>query len=150
MKISVFGLGYVGCVSAACFAELGHEVTGVDISPEKIKIINSGRSPIIEPGLNQLISEAKNGGKLSATMDYKTAIKNSDISLVCVGTPSKKNGSVSLEYIFRVAEQVGESLKNTKNYHVFVIRSTVPPDTLEKSLEIIAKHSEKKIGEDFG
>lgn len=150
LRIAVFGLGYVGCVSAACFSSEGHEVTGVDVSQEKVDIINSGKSPIVEPGLEEKISEAVSSKKLAATTDYKKAVTKSDISLVCVGTPSQKNGGVTLDYIFKVAEQIGEVLKKTNQYHVFVIRSTVPPGTLEKSLQIISKISGKKIGKDFG
>jgi len=150
VKIAVFGLGYVGCVSAACFASEGHEVTGVDISQEKVDIINSAKSPIIEPGLDKKINETVNSKKLSATIDYEKAISESDISLVCVGTPSQKNGGVTLDYIYRVAEQVGEVLKKLNRYHVFVIRSTVPPGTLEHALQIISEKSGKEKGKDFG
>jgi len=150
MKIAVFGLGYVGCVSAACFSQEGNDVIGVDVSSEKVDIINKGKSPIIEPGLDDSINEMVKKGKLRATTDYKEAVSNSDISLICVGTPSYSNGSVSLEYIFRVAEQIGDALKNTNHYHVFVIRSTVPPGTLEKALNIIQDRSGKKVGQDFG
>lgn len=150
MRITVFGLGYVGCVSAACFASEGYEVTGVDVNQEKVDIINSAKSPIVEPGLDEKISTAVESGKLVATTDYRKAVGNSDISLVCVGTPSQKNGGVALDYIYKVAEQVGEVLKKSNHYHVFVIRSTVPPGTLEKSLQIIAEVSGKEIGKDFG
>lgn len=150
MKIAVFGLGYVGCVSAACFSSEGHEVIGVDVSQEKVDIINMGKSPIVEPGLDDKIKEAVSSKKLTATIDYKKAVSKSDISLVCVGTPSQKNGGVTLEFIYKVAEQIGEVLKKTDHYHVFVIRSTVPPGTLEKSLKIISDISGKKIGKDFG
>lgn len=150
MKIAVFGLGYVGCVSSACFAKEGHNVIGVELNKEKVDIINAGKSPIIETGLEDVIREAVKDGRLTATTDYKKAILNSDISLICVGTPSAKNGSVNLDYIFRVAEQVGEVLKEANHYHVFVIRSTILPGTHEKCLEIIAKKSGKTPGIDFG
>lgn len=150
MRIAVFGLGYVGCVSAACFSSEGHDVVGVDVNQEKVDIINSGKSPIVEPGLQESITSARQSDKLRATTDYKKAIQNSDVSLVCVGTPSEKNGSVTLDYIYRVAEQVGGALKKSNHFHVFVIRSTVPPGTLKKSMEIISEISGKKLGEDFG
>ncbi|GAB4377527.1 MAG: nucleotide sugar dehydrogenase [Calditrichia bacterium] len=150
MKIAVFGLGYVGCVSAACFANEGHDVYGVDVHPEKVDIINKGKSPIVETGLDQLVEKVVGKGKLKATTDYIEAVHESDISLICVGTPSNRNGSVSLDYIFRVAEQVGDALRKVNHYHVFVIRSTVPPGTLGKAMDIIAKTSGKKIVTDFG
>lgn len=150
MRISVFGLGYVGCVSAACFSSEGHKVTGIDVNQEKVDIINSGKSPIVEPGLEEKIASAIQQKNLQATTDYKKAIQNTDISLVCVGTPSQKNGSVTLDYIFRVAEQVGEALKTSNHFHVFVIRSTVPPGTLNKAMKIISEISGKKQGKDFG
>ncbi|GAB4334219.1 MAG: GDP-mannose 6-dehydrogenase [Calditrichia bacterium] len=150
MKITVFGLGYVGCISAACFAKEGHQVVGVDVNEEKVNIINQGKSPIVEPGLEPLIQEVVSSGALKATTDYREAVQNSDLSLVCVGTPSRKNGSVNLDYIFRVAEQVGEALKDSDNYHVFVIRSTVLPGTHEISKKIIAEKSGKTPGVDFG
>ena len=150
MRIAVFGLGYVGCVSAACFSSEGHDVVGVDVNQEKVDIINSGKSPIVEPGLQESITSARQSDKLRATTDYKKAIQNSDVSLVCVGTPSEKNGSVTLDYIYRVAEQVGGAIKKSNHFHVFVIRSTVPPGTLKKSMEIISEISGKKLGEDFG
>ncbi|MCB0263375.1 MAG: GDP-mannose dehydrogenase, partial [Calditrichaeota bacterium] len=92
MKIAVFGLGYVGCISAACFARAGHKVTGVDVSEDKVNIINDAKSPIIEPGLEDILSSVVKSGQLHATTNFKEAVANSDISLVCVGTPSAKNG----------------------------------------------------------
>ena len=150
MRIAVFGLGYVGCVSAACFAGEGHQVTGVDVNPGKVKIISEGKSPIIEPGLDERISESVEKGLLTATTDFKSAVQNADISLICVGTPSEKNGSVRLDYIYRVAEQIGEALRETNHFHVFVIRSTVLPGTLHKCMDIIESKSGKKAGKDFG
>ncbi|MCB0291154.1 MAG: UDP-glucose/GDP-mannose dehydrogenase family protein [Calditrichaeota bacterium] len=150
MRIAVFGLGYVGCISAACFAREGHQVIGVDVNADKVDMINAGKSPIVEPGLDEAIQEAIAGGRLRATTDFKDAVLHSDISLVCVGTPSGKNGSVHLDFIFRVAEQIGDALKEANHYHVFVIRSTVLPGTHEKAREIIAERSGKKPGEEFG
>jgi len=150
VRIAVFGLGYVGCVSAACFAKAGHSVIGVDVNPAKVDIINSGKSPIIEAGLQDYLTDGVNNGNLRAVSDFKEAVANSDISLLCVGTPSQKNGSLNLEYIFRVAEQIGIAIRNIDHYHVVVIRSTVLPGTLNKVIDIVAKNSGKKPGEDFG
>jgi GDP-mannose 6-dehydrogenase len=150
LRIAVFGLGYVGCVSAACFARAGHTVIGVDVNPVKLDIINSGKSPIVEPGLEEYISEAVAAGRLKAIGDFKEAVANTDISLICVGTPSKRNGSLNLDYIFRVAEQIGEAVKEISHFHVAVIRSTVLPGTLHKLVDIIAEKSGKVAGEDFG
>lgn len=150
MRIAVFGLGYVGCISAASFANEGHSVIGVDLNHEKVDIINSGKSPIVEPGLEEAIKSAVESGNLRATDSYKEAVANSDISLVCVGTPSEKNGSIKLDFIFRVAEQVGQAIREIDHYHVFVIRSTVLPGTHEKAVKIIAEMSGKTPGKDFG
>jgi GDP-mannose 6-dehydrogenase len=150
LRIAVFGLGYVGCISAACFANEGHTVIGVDLNNEKVDIVNSGKSPIVEPGLDETIKSAVGNGNLHATTDYHEAVANSDISLVCVGTPSEKNGSITLDFIFRVAKQVGQAIREIDHYHVLVIRSTVLPGTHEKAVKIIADVSGKKPGEDFG
>ncbi len=150
MKVAVFGLGYVGCVSAACFARQGHEVIGVDINPEKVTIINRGKSPIVEPGLEEVVAEAVRSGRLKATTDHAEAVASSDVSLICVGTPSEKNGSLNLQYIFRIAEQMGEALKGVSHYHVVVVRSTVLPGTLEQVVERVAALSGKEPGQEFG
>ena len=110
MKISVFGLGYVGAVSAACFAKEGHEIVGVDVSQTKVDIINSGNSPIVEEGINELINQMVGEKRLRATVDVDDAIENSDVSLVCVGTPSNDNGSLKLDYVKRVSQQIGEAI----------------------------------------
>jgi GDP-mannose 6-dehydrogenase len=150
MKISVFGLGYVGAVSAACFANENHEVVGVDVSQTKIDIINAGNSPIIEEGINDLIKQMVANKTLRATVDVTDAIENSDISLVCVGTPSNENGSLKLDYIKRVSQQIGEAISKKSRRHVVVMRSTMLPGTIESlvkpTLEI---YSDKKAGKDF-
>jgi len=150
LKITVFGLGYVGCVSAACFAKEGHQVIGVDVNEEKVNIVNSGKSPIVEPGLEELVQEVVKNGNLKATTNYEEAVQQTDISLICVGTPSGKNGKLNLDYIFRVAEQIGEALKGVDHYHLAVVRSTVLPGTVEKVLKIIQEKTGKHPGKDFG
>lgn len=151
MKISVFGIGYVGCVSAACFAREGHEVVGVDVNPTKVEIINSGASPIVEPGIGELIRDVVKEGKLSATTDTAHAVKSTDISLVCVGTPSKPNGSLDLGHVGRVCEQIGAALADKSERHTVVIRSTMLPGSIESVAQpAIESTSGKKAGKDFG
>jgi GDP-mannose 6-dehydrogenase len=151
MRLSVFGLGYVGCVSAACFAKEGHDVLGVDISETKVGIINDGRSPIVEAGINELIGEMVAAKQLRATTDSAEAVRASDISLVCVGTPSNPNGSLDLTYIKRVCKEIGAALEAKSERHTVVIRSTMLPGTIEgvvvPTLEV---YSGKKAGRDFG
>src|ERR1044071_3543495 len=151
MKISIFGIGYVGCVSAACFAHAGHDVTGVDVNPTKVDIINSGKSPIVEPQMNELIHDAVKAGKLRATTDSMEAVKSSDISLVCVGTPSKPNGSLDLGHVARVCEEIGAALATKDTHHTIVIRSTILPGSIESVAQpALEKTSRKQAGKDFG
>lgn len=151
MKISVFGIGYVGCVSAACFAKEGHGVIGVDVNPVKVGIINDGRSPIVEPGVGELIGDGIRAGTLSATTSSHDAVHGSDISLICVGTPSNPNGSLDLKYVTRVCEEIGEALKTKSARHVVVIRSTMLPGTIEGTVvPALESSSGKKAGVDFG
>lgn len=151
MRISVFGLGYVGSVSAAAFAADGHHVIGVDVHPDKVDAINQGRSPIVEPGLDALLAEGVASGRLRATTSTAEAIDNTDLSLVCVGTPSRKNGSLDLTYLTRVCEQIGDVLATKDAYHVVVIRSTVLPGTTHAHvIPALESHSGKKYGEGFG
>ena len=124
MNVSVFGLGYVGSVSAACFAEDGHQVVGVDVAPAKVQSLNEGRSPIVEKGLDELIRDNTANGRLRATTSTADAVRDTDLSLICVGTPSRKNGSLDLTYLERVAEQIGHAPKDKADYHVGVVRST--------------------------
>ncbi len=148
MKVTVFGLGYVGSVTAACLANQGHDVTGVDVDPTKIELINQSRSPIIEPGLEEVIKDVVRGGKLRAAME-STAL--GDICLVCVGTPSNENGSLNLEHVLRVVSHLGALLKETESYHVVNIRSTVLPGTVEQLIvPLLEKMSGKRAGPDFG
>jgi GDP-mannose 6-dehydrogenase len=151
MRVSVFGLGYVGSVSAANFAADGHDVVGVDVHPEKVRAINEGRSPIVEPGLGELLAAGVAAKRLRATTNTEEAVRDTDLSLICVGTPSRKNGSLDLTYLVRVAEQIGSALKNKSDYHVVVVRSTVLPGTThDKVIPALEAASGKKYGEGFG
>src|SRR6266550_7094734 len=124
MRISVFGLGYVGSVSAACLASAGHKVIGVDVNPIKVELINLGRGTVVEERIGELTAEMVNTGALRATTDVGEAVAATDISLVCVGTPSAPNGSLSTTYLERVAEQIGTELVRTDRRHTVVFRST--------------------------
>ena len=155
MKISIFGLGYVGCVSAACLAQDGHRIIGVDVSPQKVDMVKSGRSPIIEPGLDELIKKAVDSNSLSVTLDNQAAVNSavheSEVSLICVGTPSNSNGSLKLDYVTNVCRQIGQALASKKDYHTVAMRSTVLPGTLEDTiLPILEENSGKSAGRDFG
>jgi GDP-mannose 6-dehydrogenase len=151
MKISVLGLGYVGCVSAGCLAQEGHEVIGVDVNPVKVDLINRGESPIIETGIDEIIQEAVSAGQLAATLDGAHAVSQSDISLLCVGTPSRSNGSLDVQYLRNASRDVGRGLRKREGYHVVVIRSTVLPHTTESVvIPAIEEEADKQVGEDFG
>ena len=151
MKVAVFGLGYVGSVSAASFAADGHDVVGVDVNPDKVAAVTSGRSPIVEPGLDALLERSVAAGRLRATTSTAEAVAESDLSLICVGTPSRKNGSLDLKYLIRVCEQIGDALKQKATYHVVVVRSTVLPGTTHGHvIPTLEAHSGKKYGEGFG
>ncbi len=151
MRISVFGLGYVGTVSAGCFAEDGHEVIGVDPAQTKVGLINDGRTPIIEADIDEIISSSVKSGRLRATDDPEQAIRETELSFVCVGTPSQANGSLDLRYIKRVCEQIGESLKGKSTRHTVVIRSTILPGTMHKIvIPILQECSRKMAGPEFG
>jgi len=151
MKIGIFGLGYVGCVTAACLASDGNEVVGIDVNPLKVEMLNAGQSPIIEPGLDQLIKDGRNSGKLKASLDHAAVVRESDISLICVGTPSNDNGSLKLDYVQSVCQQIGTALGEMTEYHLVVVRSTVLPGTVEEKLiPILEQASGRKAGVDFG
>jgi len=151
VNVSVFGLGYVGSVSAACFAADGHTVVGVDVAPGKVASLNDGRSPIVEQGLDELIRSNTANGRLRATTNTTEAVHVTDISLICVGTPSRKNGSLDLTYLERVAEQIGAALKDKDGYHVVVVRSTVLPGTThDVVIPAIEQSSGKQYGRGFG
>jgi GDP-mannose 6-dehydrogenase len=151
MKISIFGLGYVGVVSAACLARDGHEVLGVDTNTTKVAMINDGLSPIVEPGLNDLIAEGRRTQRLAATADAASAIDGAQVSFVCIQTPSAANGSLDLRFVVRVAEEIGTALRDKSEFHVVVFRSTMLPTTMERMvLPMLEERSGKKAGVDFG
>ena len=151
MKVSVFGLGYVGSVSAAMLASDGHEVIGVDLNPDKVAAINAGTSPIVEPGLAEALKDVVSKGRLRATTNTEEAVRSSEISLICVGTPSRRNGSLDLSYVERVAGEIGSVLKDKSDYHVVVVRSTVlPGSTHSIVIPALERESGKKYGEGFG
>lgn len=131
LKVSVLGLGYVGCVTAACLAQQGHDVLGVDVSAQKVEKINSGVSTIVEEGIADLVANVVRTGRLSATTDVRKAVLETDISLICVGTPSRSNGSIDLSYVTRVCTQIGEALRDKGRFHTIVIRSTIMPGSIE-------------------
>ena len=151
MKVSVFGLGYVGSVSAASFAADGHHVVGVDVNADKVAAINAGRSPIVEPGLDEVLARTVAEGRLRATTETAEAVRDTEVSLLCVGTPSRKNGSLDLTYLERVSEQIGAALHDAPGYHVVVVRSTVLPGTThDVVIPALERASGKKYGEGFG
>ena len=147
--ISVIGLGYVGCVSSACFAKLGHRVIGVDVDESKVKAINQGLTPLIEKDLDTLLKNVHDVSLLSATSDIELAIRESNISLICVGTPIAPDGSMDLKYIYGVAERIGEELAKKDDFHYILIRSTVTPGTNLKFGRIMERGSKKKRGDAF-
>ena len=149
VKISIFGMGYVGCVGAACCAKLGHHVIGVDVSAHKVELMNSGRPTIIEKDIDGLVKAAHDEGRLEATSDVAYAVENSEISFIAVGTPSSREGHLNLDYIFKVASQIGQALKNKDGFHIVAVRSTVLPGTNEKIGKMIEEASGKKRNEGF-
>jgi GDP-mannose 6-dehydrogenase len=150
LSVSIFGLGYVGSVSAACFASMGHKVIGVDVSRAKVEMLGSGRTPIVEARMSEMVAEAHRAGLLRATTDPTEAVMNSEVSFVCVGTPSLKNGKLDLSHIESVAREIGAAIRQKKSPHVFVLRSTVLAGTTETLvLPILEKESGKKCGQDF-
>ncbi|HEU0238272.1 MAG TPA: nucleotide sugar dehydrogenase [Micromonosporaceae bacterium] len=151
MKISVFGLGYVGCVSAACLASQGHEVVGVDVNPTKIELISRGQAPLVEERIGELTADVVASGALRATSDLAAAVSGTEISLICVGTPSAPSGNMSTEYLERVAEQIGTALADLGRWHTVVFRSTMLPGTSTNLLiPILEKASGRTAGVDFG
>ena len=151
MRISIFGLGYVGAVCAGCLSARGHEVIGVDVSQTKIDLINQGKSPIVEPGLAELLEAGVNSGLLRGTTDVGAAVLASELSFIAVGTPSKRNGDLDLGYMESVCKQIGAALRDKQERHTVVVRSTVLPGTVKNVvIPLIEAASGKKAGVDFG
>ena len=151
MKIAVFGLGYVGVVSAACLVRDGHEVLGVDPNAVKVGFLRQGKSPIVEPGLDELIAAATAAGRLTAGSDPVAAVAQCDVLMVCVGTPGQPNGSLDLSYVRRVVQQIGEQLAAAAAYKVVVIRSTLLPGSMQNVvIPTLEESARRKAGQDFG
>jgi GDP-mannose 6-dehydrogenase len=131
MKISIFGLGYVGAVTAACLARQGHSIIGVDVHPQKVESFNAGIPPIVEPGLEELLRKAKNAGRLRATASCDEAIRETDLSIVCVGTPSKVTGALDLGFVRSVVDEIGQALRRKTGAHTLVLRCTMLPGSTE-------------------
>lgn len=149
--ISVFGLGYVGSVSVACLADNGHQVIGVDVNPLKVAMIEEGRSPVIETGLNELLRKGCSEGRIEATTDVRQAVHASNVSFICVGTPSNANGSLNLQYVERVCNDIGRALQSKDRYHIVVARSTMLPGSTESVvIPALERASGKQAGRDFG
>jgi len=151
MKVSVFGIGYVGAVTSACLVDSGHEVVAVDTDAVKVACIRDGRSPIVEPQLDEIIAKGQKSGKLRATQDVAEAVNATEISLICVGTPSNADGSLKLDYVKEVCEQIGKAIAGKKERHTVVLRSTVVPGSARNvAVPALEKSSGKKAGADFG
>ena len=151
MNISVFGLGYVGTVSSACLAKMGHRVIGVDVQKHKVEAIRAGRSPIVEPGVAELIKETLADGSLSVTQDATAAVRDTELSLVCVGTPSTSIGAIDLAYLEAVSAEIGHSVGRKSDRHVVAIRSTIIPGAIRKTIiPILEESSGLKVGKDLG
>jgi GDP-mannose 6-dehydrogenase len=151
MKIAVFGLGYVGVVSAACLVRDGHDVVGVDPNTVKVGFLRQGKSPIVEPGLEDLIASAVAAGRLTAGSDPAAAVAQCELLMVCVGTPGQPNGSLDLSYVRRVVQQIGEQLAGAPSYKVVVIRSTLLPGSMQSMvMPILEEFSHRQAGKDFG
>jgi len=151
MRISIFGLGYVGAISAGCLAKDGHTVTGVDPYQPKVDLINQGNTPVIEKDIGEIIKKASADGLLRATTDVNEAVLGSEISLICVGTPSQANGSLDLKYVRKVCEEIGAALRDKDDFHVVVARSTMLPGSMNSVvIPTLEKFSGKQAGKDFG
>jgi len=149
MNISIFGLGYVGCVGLGCLAEQGHYLIGVDVDKIKVDLINSGKATIVEKGIDELIQKNFNSNKIIATNCSSDAVKNSEAAIICVGTPNNEYGHLDMTHIYAVAEEIGKALKNKDQFYTVAIRSTVMPGTNKKLGEILEQHSGKINGKDF-
>lgn len=151
MRISVFGLGYVGCVTAACLAREGHTTIGVDVKPQKLELIAAGRAPVLEPGLDELIKAGVRRGRLLVTPSSLDAVLDSEVSIICVGTPSNDDGSLDLQYVMNVCREIGAALATKQDHHTVIVRSTVLPGTVrERMVPVLEQRSGKAAGRDFG
>ena len=151
MRISIFGMGYVGVVCAGCLAEAGHEITGVDVSPLKVELLRQGKAPVVEPGLEDILSRQVASGRLRATSNTAQAVQDSELSMICVGTPPRKNGALDLRYVRAVCREIGEALRRKSDYHVVVVRSTVIAGTVRGTvIPLLEAASGKRAGVDFG
>src|SRR5215467_179089 len=149
-RVSVFGLGYVGAVTAACLAHAGNEVIGVDVNPAKIKAIESGQAPVLEPGLAELVAQSRSAGRLRVTTEVFSAVQQSDVSFICVGTPSLSNGRLDVNSVIRSCQDLGAALRSKNSFHTIVVRSTVLPGTAKSIVTpAIEAASEKRAGIDF-
>jgi GDP-mannose 6-dehydrogenase len=150
-NLCIFGMGYVGCVSGACLSSLGHYVVGVEPNRTKVDLLNSGKSPIVEKELPELIASGVKEGRYRATDDWRAAVEGTTLAMVCVGTPSRSNGSIDLNYVRRVCEQIGQALRGRKDFYTVVIRSTIVPGSVERILiPILENESGMKAGVGFG
>lgn len=151
MRVAIFGLGYVGCVSMACFARKGHHMIGVDVNPVKVQSVRAGKSPLAEPGLDELLSEGVKAGLIEATEDVTYAIRHADVAMICVGTPTRENGSLDLTYVERVCRDIGQAMREIERYIVVAVRSTILPGCAQEHLiPALESVSGKRAGRDFG
>jgi GDP-mannose 6-dehydrogenase len=151
MRIAVFGLGYVGSVTAACLAHLGHKVWGVDVSQRKVRMINRGKAPVMEKGLDDLVLRAVRNNRLMATHDFADAVERAEVCVIAVGTPSRRDGSVNLTEVRTVSEEIGRTLRRSNGFRTVELRSTVPPGTTSRVvIPLLERTSGKKAGRDFG
>jgi GDP-mannose 6-dehydrogenase len=151
MNVSIFGLGYVGAVSAACLADLGHTILGVDPNDEKVRLINEGRSPVVEAELEELTGRAVSRKRLRAIQDPQAAVLETEVTFICVATPSKTNGDLDFRYLEKVCAEIGAALAAKPTFHVVVVRSTILPGTLQGLLiPLLERHSGRRAGVDFG
>ncbi|PWU25491.1 MAG: GDP-mannose dehydrogenase [Candidatus Rokuibacteriota bacterium] len=150
-QVAVFGLGYVGCVTAACLADLGHTVVGVDVNPDKVAMIDSGRAPIIEEEIDEVVSANVASGRLRATTDSSAAVAGSELALICVGTPTQPNGAPFVGYLERVVKEIGRELAGAPNPYTVVVRSTIFPGTCEQVVvPLLEQSSRRQVGEELG
>ena len=151
MDVAVVGLGYVGAVTSACLAEMGHTVVGVDVDRQKVDEIEAGRSPIVEPRLEELVAAGRNSDRLRVTTDLASALSTCDVVMVCVGTPARSDGTVNLEHVERVSGEIGRELAAAERFVAVVYRSTVPPGTVDGQLRpVLERESSRKADDDFG